>query len=96
MKEIGIRKTLGASSTEIVLSFSSEFVLLLGIAVVVACPLAFMASERWLDAFAFRVPVGISPFLTAIGITILIALVSVASQAFKAASANPVNSLRSE
>jgi len=62
VKEIGIRKTLGASSTEIVLSFSSEFVLLLGIAVVVACPLAFMASERWLDAFAFRVPVGINPF----------------------------------
>ncbi len=96
VKEIGIRKTLGASSAEIVLSFSSEFALLLGIAVVVACPIAFMASERWLEAFAFRVPVGIGPFVTAIGIAFLIALLSVASQALKAATANPVHSLRSE
>ncbi|MVT09980.1 ABC transporter permease [Chitinophaga tropicalis] len=93
-KEIGIRKILGASVAGITLLISKDFMKLVGIAVVVASPLAWYAMHRWLQDFAYRTAISWWMFLVAGVIALLIALVSVSYQAVKAAMINPVKSLR--
>ncbi len=95
-KEIGIRKVLGASVAGVVGLLSREFVLLVGIAFVLATPLAWWAMHKWLDAFAYRIPISWWMFAIAGVLSIVIALITVSFQAIKAALANPVKSLRSE
>ena len=95
-KEIGIRKVLGASPASIVLLLSKEFVRLVVLAFIVAAPLAYLAMQRWLDDFAFRIEISWGIFLMA-GLTALgVALLTVSYQAIKAAMADPVKSLRYE
>jgi putative ABC transport system permease protein len=95
-KEIGIRKVLGATVGNIVGMLSKDFVLLVGLAIVISSPLAYYFMHRWLQDFAYRVP--ISWWIYAVsGVGALgIALVTVSFQAVRAATANPVESLRSE
>ena len=95
-KEIGIRKVLGASVAGVVGLLSKEFVLLVGIAFLLATPLAWWAMHKWLDAFAYRIPISWWMFASAGILSIAIALITVSFQAIKAALANPVKSLRSE
>lgn len=95
-KEIGIRKVLGASVAGVVGLLSKEFVLLVGIAFVLATPLAWWAMHKWLDAFAYKIPISWWMFAIAGVLSIAIALITVSFQAIKAALANPVKSLRSE
>ncbi len=95
IKEIGIRKTMGASTRTIVLSFASEFVVLMAVSLVLAIPLALLAMQRWLDSFAYRVDIGILPFVQAAFIAFIIAMVSVVSQAIRAARLNPTITLGS-
>jgi putative ABC transport system permease protein len=95
-KEIGIRKVLGASVTSVVGLLSKEFVRLVGIAFILATPLAWWVMNKWLDGFAYKVPVSWWMFAVAGALSIIIALITVSSQAIKAALANPVKSLRSE
>jgi putative ABC transport system permease protein len=95
-KEIGIRKVLGASLTGIVALLSKEFIRLVGIAFLLAAPLAYYLVQRWLEAYPYRVSLSWPLFALAGAVTLLIALVTVGFQAFKAAAANPVKSLRSE
>ncbi len=95
-KEIGIRKTLGASAGQIVLLFSREFTLLVLAAFVVAAPLAWYLMQHWLDNFAYRIRLGAGVFALAIGASVLIAWLTVGYKSVKAALANPVRSLRSE
>jgi putative ABC transport system permease protein len=95
-KEIGIRKVLGASVAGVVGLLSKEFILLVGIAFVLATPLAWWAMHKWLDAFAYKIPISWWMFAIAGVMSIAIALVTVSFQAIKAALANPVKSLRSE
>jgi putative ABC transport system permease protein len=95
-KEIGIRKVLGASVGGIVTLLAKDFLLLVSIAVVLATPLAWWAMHQWLDDFAYRVNVSIWTMGLASGIAICIAFVTVTVQVIKAASNNPVKSLRSE
>ncbi len=95
-KEIGIRKVLGASVGNIVQLISRDFILLVLIAIVVACPLAWYFSHQWLQQFAYHSPVGWTVFLTAGGIAIGIAFLTISYQSIKAALANPVKSLRNE
>jgi putative ABC transport system permease protein len=95
-KEIGIRKILGASVTGVVGLLSREFVKLVGIAFVLATPLSWWAMNKWLEAFAYRVPVAWWMFAAAGAVSMLIALITVSFQAIKAAVANPIKSLRSE
>jgi putative ABC transport system permease protein len=95
-KEVGVRKVLGASMADIVLLFSREFVVLIGIAFVVATPVAWMVMNKWLDNFAYRVAIGWGTFAMAIAVSFVIAAVTISWESVKAAVVNPVKSLRSE
>jgi putative ABC transport system permease protein len=96
IKEIGIRKVLGASVTQITALLSKDFVKLVVIAFIIASPIAGYAMNKWLQNFAYKVNISWWIFLFA-GITaILIALLTVGFQAVKAAVANPSDSLRTE
>jgi putative ABC transport system permease protein len=95
-KEIGIRKVLGASVASIVGLLSKDFLKLVAIAFLVACPLAWWGMERWLQDFAYRIELGASVFVLAGVLAAVIAFLTVAAQAWRAARANPVKSLRTE
>ena len=95
-KEIGIRKVLGATGSGLTLLLSREFVLLLGVAFVVAAPMAYLAMGRWLEGFAYRIDLSPLPFLAAGALALVVALVTVGVQAARAARANPVHALRYE
>ena len=95
-KEIGIRKVLGATVTNIVTLLSRDFVLLVFISLVIASPVAWYFMNRWLEDFAFRIHIGWWVFILAGCIAMLTALCTVSFQALKAAMANPVKSLRTE
>jgi len=95
-KEIGIRKVLGASVPGIVGLLSKEFLKLVVIANIIAWPVAYVAMNKWLEGFAYRIDPGIRFFVTAGIIAILIALISVSYQAINAALANPGKSLKYE
>ena len=96
IKEVGIRKVLGATTANIVYLFSKEFIILVAIAFVIATPVAWYYMHQWLQAYAYRI--SISWWLLAAGglVAILIAVATISFQAIKAAIANPVKSLRSE
>ncbi|HLO37803.1 MAG TPA: FtsX-like permease family protein, partial [Lacibacter sp.] len=95
-KEIGIRKVLGASVSGIVQMLSKDFVKLVLIACVFAIPLAWWGTSEWLQNFAYRVSIGWWVFAAAAVIALIIAVLTVSSQAVKAALSNPVKSLRTE
>ncbi|MBC7937230.1 MAG: FtsX-like permease family protein, partial [Rhizobacter sp.] len=96
VKEIGIRKVLGASVTNIVSMLSKDFIVLVCIAIAIAAPLAYWGVNKWLQDFAFRIHIGWAAFAIAGAVAISIALITVSFQAIKAAIANPVKSLRTE
>lgn len=95
-KEIGIRKVLGATITNIIALISREFLFLILIAILISTPLAWLAASRWLQDFSYRIDVEWWVFIIAGAATILIALITVSIQAIKAAVANPIESLRTE
>ena len=95
-KEIGVRKVMGASVESIVFMFSKQFVVLIAIGFAVAAPLAWFAMNGWLSEFAYRIDLSVWIFLAGIGITLLIALLTVGYRSLRAATANPVKSLRYE
>jgi len=96
IKEVGIRKVLGASLGDIILLFSKEFVLLIVIAFLIAAPVAYYIMHNWLESFAYQVNIGAGIFIVAILSSFLIAAITIAYQAIRAAIANPVKSLRTE
>jgi putative ABC transport system permease protein len=96
IKEIGVRKVLGASVNHIVSMLSKDFLKLVAIAAVIAFPVAWWIMHNWLQDFAFRINISWWFFVAAGTIALLIALVTVSFQAIKAALMNPVNSLRTE
>lgn len=95
-KEIGIRKVLGASIASIATLLSKDFIKLIIIAIVIASPIAWWAMNKWLQGFAYRIDLSVWIFLIAGVATILIALITVSFQSIKAATSNPVKSLRTE
>ncbi len=95
-KEIGIRKVLGASVTSILTLLSKDFLALVAIAIVVATPLAYWAMSSWLQDFAYRTELSLWIFVIAGASAFVIALATVIYQALRAATANPVEALRSE
>ncbi len=95
-KEIGVRKVLGASVPGLFGLLSGEFVRLVIVANVMAWPVAYVAMHSWLDRFAYRIDPGWTTFVFAGGLAMAIALLTVGYQAVRAASANPVVSLRTE
>ncbi|MEJ1242230.1 ABC transporter permease [Chryseolinea sp. T2] len=95
-KEIGIRKVAGASAAGIVALLSKDFLKLVVIGFALAVPITYYVMSRWLEGFADRMDIGVGTFLMSGAIALLIALLTVGWQSFKAATANPVKSLRSE
>ncbi len=95
-KEIGIRKTFGATNSGILILISREFLVLIGIAVIIATPLSYYLTGKWLQRFAYRSDLVLWIFIGAGLITILIAFLTISFQTIKAAQTNPVNSLRYE
>jgi hypothetical protein len=95
-KEIGIRKVLGASSSKIIALFSMDFMKLVIIANAIAWPAGYVVMNRWLQGYAYRASIGIGMFVLAGGLGLFIALLSVGYQTLRAATANPVDSLRYE
>ncbi|MBB3840284.1 putative ABC transport system permease protein [Runella defluvii] len=95
-KEIGVRKVLGASLWSIVGLLSKDFLKLVGIAFLIAAPLAYYAMNTWLEDFAFRVEIPWWIFVAAGVATMLLAFLTVSFQSIKAALMNPVKSLKSE
>mgnify|MGYP001552382258 CR=1 FL=1 len=96
IKEVGIRKVLGATAGSIVYLFSKEFIILIAIAFTIATPIAWYFMHQWLQDYAYRVNISWWLFAAAGLAAIIIALATVSFQAIKAAIANPVKSLRSE
>jgi putative ABC transport system permease protein len=96
IKEIGIRKVLGASVMQVTEMLSKDFIKLVGIACLIAFPISYWAMNKWLQSFAYRINISWWMFVVAGVVALLIALLTVSFQAIKAAVANPVESLRSE
>ncbi|MDZ7772596.1 MAG: FtsX-like permease family protein [Balneolaceae bacterium] len=95
-KEIGIRKVLGATVSNIVALLSREFLLLVGLGFLVAVPIAYYGVSRWLQDFAYRIDLGAWTFVAVGAAVLLIALLTVSGQSIRAARANPADSLRTE
>ncbi|MCW3092858.1 MAG: ABC-type transport system, involved in lipoprotein release, permease component [Ferruginibacter sp.] len=95
-KEVGIRKVLGASVGNIVLLFSKEFTLLVGVACLIAIPIGYYMMNSWLQDFVYKINIGPGVFAIAIILSLVIAWITVGYKAIKAAVANPVKSLRTE
>lgn len=96
MKEIGIRKVLGASVSNIVLLFSKGFVKLIAIAAIIGTPISYYFLNEWLQRFAYGTGISWWVFAVAAALTLMVALLTIGVQTVKAAIANPVDSLRSE
>jgi putative ABC transport system permease protein len=95
-KEIGIRKVLGASVSQMWMLLSKDFIVLVLISCVIASPLALYFLRDWLQKYEYRISIGPSVFLLAALMAITITIITISFQAIKAAIANPVKSLRTE
>lgn len=95
-KEIGIRKVLGANVSNIVMLISKEFAVLVVVGFALASPVAYIAMRRWLEDFAYRVPLSVWMFLAAGLMALVVALITVGYHSVRSAMTNPVESLRNE
>lgn len=95
-KEIGIRKTLGASMSSILFILTKEFMILIGIANVIAWPIIYFVMNGWLDNFASRISIGVWVFLVAGFLVLIIAVITVGFKTLRTAKSNPIEALRYE
>jgi putative ABC transport system permease protein len=95
-KEIGIRKVMGASVSQIVTMMSTEFVKLVLIAFVIAVPVAWYSMNKWLESFAYQISIEWMVFVWAGIVALSIALITISFESIKAAMSNPAESLRNE
>jgi len=95
-KEVGVRKVLGATVTDIVYMFSKEFTLVIGVAFMIAAPVGYYFMQHWLSGYHYHMRLGWEVFAVAILSSVVIAWLTVGYKAVKAALANPVKSLRTE
>jgi putative ABC transport system permease protein len=95
-KEIGIRKVLGATAGSVIALLSGEYVRLVGLAFIVATPLAYLVAQQWLENFAYRIELGPWIFVGAGGLALLVTLLTVSTQAVRAARVDPATVIRTE
>ena len=95
-KEISIRKVLGASTGNILTLLNKDFIKLVAIANVIAFPVSYIIINKWLSGYEYRVSISAMPFIIAIGLSVLIAILTVSIQSVKVAKANPVDALKYE
>jgi putative ABC transport system permease protein len=95
-KEIGVRKAIGASVTDIINMLSKDFLRLVVIALCIAFPASWWLMNNWLQGFAYRINISAGVFLVAGASIIMLTLLTIGYQSIKAAIANPVKSLRTE
>lgn len=95
-KEIGIRKVLGASVSQLIHLLVSDFIRLVLAAGIIALPVGYLLVRQWLSGFAYPIPIGVMPFLLALAAALMVAALTVGLRVYQAAAANPVESLRSE
>lgn len=95
-KEIGIPKVLGSSVSGITGLFLKAFFSVVWIAGLIACPLAWLLMQNWLDDYAYHIHITLIPFILSIALLTVITIALIVLQTFKAALANPINSLRNE
>ena len=93
-REIGIRKALGARVSDIVALLSKDFLMLVGLAIIIATPLAYFGMQQWLERFAYRIDPSVTSFALASAIALLVATAAVSYQAWSAARTHPVRALR--
>jgi putative ABC transport system permease protein len=96
VKEVGVRKVLGASVSSVAFLLSRDFMLLVLIAIAVSVPLAWWAMERWLGSFAYRVDIGWEVPVVAALAALMLAVFTISFQAIKTALLNPVKNLRAD
>ena len=96
IKEIGVRKVLGASVLNLWKLLSIDFVVLVLIACAIGIPVAWYAMARWLKQYEYKIDISVGVFLSVVVLSIVITLLTVSYQAIRAATANPVKNLRSE
>jgi putative ABC transport system permease protein len=96
IKEIGIRKVMGADAWQVVMVLSRSFLWLIAIAIVVGAPLGYMLGSMFLENYAYRIPISFSLMFSGIFTVVILGMLTIVSQTWKAAGVNPVNSLRYE
>jgi ABC-type antimicrobial peptide transport system permease subunit len=96
IKEIGIRKVLGSSIVGIIGLFMKEFIVIAVVAAIVACPLAYLIIQKWLNGYAYRITVTVEPFIASIFLLTMLTALLITMQTIKTGMANPVKSLRME
>ena len=96
IKEIGIRKVLGASIPQIMFLMVKDFVRLVLIAGLIALPLGYWISQQWLQDFAYQLPLGVKPFFLSLVLILFVSILTVSIQAFRASSANPIQAIKCE
>jgi putative ABC transport system permease protein len=96
LKEIGVRKVMGASVSQIAGMMSKEFVKLVLVAFAIAIPLSWYSMQRWLQGFEYKTPLNIAPFVYAGLSALVIALLTISYESFKAANTDPAKTLRNE
>jgi ABC-type antimicrobial peptide transport system permease subunit len=96
LKEIGIRKVLGASELKIIYLLSIDFTKIVLAAIIIALPISYWVTKDWLDDFAYKISLAWWFFIAAGGIALIISWITVGTQAFKASRVNPVQCLRDE
>ena len=95
-KEVGVRKVLGASATKIITLFSKDFITLVLIAIFLASPFVYYFMNEWIQNFPYRTEISLMIFVSAGLLSIILTLLTISYQAYKAARTNPVNSLKCE
>lgn len=96
VKEIGIRKVLGASFGQILYGFSNRFFALVFLAFILSAPVAYLAMEKWLLNYVYRIPLSWELFGIGLGITLILTMITVSSISLNAARKNPVDTLQAE
>ena len=96
LKEFGIRKVLGAASGRLVIFFTKDLLILVALANLISWPLSYYIMSRWLQNFAYKTDIQVLVFFLAFALALLVAGCTLAYQTFKAATVNPVETLRYE